>query len=111
MKAKHHLGVNRVSSGLASGVLLLAGLAFTSPKPGKLTARAEPEAFGKHGALMFLAGGSLGPALDGVAHGNFGVRASQVLRGRASEWMPAACSLLEASHGGRNGLERHDAWT
>ena len=30
--------------------------------------------FGSHGAAMFAAGALLGPALDGVAHGNFGVR-------------------------------------
>ena len=36
--------------------------------------------FVPHGAAMFTAGALLGPALDGVSHGNFGVSRQRVKR-------------------------------
>ena len=45
-----------------------------------------PKEFGAHGAAMFTAGALLGPALDGVSHGNFGVRP------------PSGCPLWLPSH-------------
>lgn len=40
----------------------------------------EHQDFVPHGAAMFTAGALLGPALDGVSHGNFGVSWQRVKR-------------------------------
>ncbi|CAK9102458.1 Uncharacterized protein SCF082_LOCUS47880 [Durusdinium trenchii] len=66
------------------GLLVLgtfAGLGFTLPRwqgaPRiricRQAAQKDTDTFAPHSAVMFASGATLGPALDGVAHGNFGV--------------------------------------
>ena len=39
----------------------------------------DTDTFAPHSAVMFASGATLGPALDGVAHGNFGVHSPKRL--------------------------------